>query len=154
MIGIILYLLLSFVIYGAFYITFEVFFTALSNSFNLPEKVGFHKNALWGVSSIWMSILGGLSGVILSGFLLIFPTLSMSLIFMPLFIIFGGTVITILELLSGLLLNKALKLEIWNYSMLKYNFLGQIELFHSLGWCGLSFIVFWLSNILILYFRG
>lgn len=152
MLAICLYLIVSFLIYGSFYITFEVFFTAFSNSFNLPEKVGFHKNALWGVSSVWMFVLGGTAGLILSGILLIFPNLIISIIFLPLYIIAGGIIITVLELLAGLVFNKLLKWGIWDYSTLKFNFLGQIELWHSIGWCGLSFAVFWFSNILSFYF--
>ncbi len=109
MLAICLYLIVSFLIYGSFYITFEVFFTAFSNSFNLPEKVGFHKNALWGVSSVWMFVVGGTAGLILSGILLIFPNLIISIIFLPLYIIAGGIIITVLELLAGLVFNKLLK---------------------------------------------
>lgn len=151
MLQVIFYIFLSFIIYGAFYITFEVFFTAFSNSFHLSEKIGFKKFAFWGATSIYMFLVGGFAGTILSLILLLFQSWLITIIMIIPYIIIGGFIITLIELLSGLILNKLLKLNIWDYSMFKFNFLGQIELFHSIGWVGLSLIVYILSNILKYY---
>lgn len=46
--------------------------------------------------------------------------------------------ITVLELIFGLVLNSRLGLEIWDYSDLKYNFMGQISLLYTMLWFFLS----------------
>ncbi|MGO1469937.1 MAG: putative ABC transporter permease [Tissierella sp.] len=46
--------------------------------------------------------------------------------------------ITILELIFGLILNSGLGLEVWDYSDLKYNFMGQISLLYTILWFFLS----------------
>ena len=46
--------------------------------------------------------------------------------------------ITLVELILGLLLNKVLKLDVWNYSNRPLNLFGQINLFNSLLWLLLS----------------
>lgn len=43
-------------------------------------------------------------------------------------------IITVLELIFGLILNVWLGLDIWDYSHLEYNFMGQICLKYSLKW--------------------
>lgn len=53
----------------------------------------------------------------------------------------GGFLITILEFISGYILNIKLGMNIWNYSMLEYNILGQISLEFFLIWCLLSVII-------------
>lgn len=52
--------------------------------------------------------------------------------------IVGGTVITGVELLSGLFLNLYLNLNIWDYSGLPFNVLGQICLPFWALWCLLA----------------
>ncbi len=42
--------------------------------------------------------------------------------------------ITVSELAAGLLLNKTLSLDIWDYSDIPLNFLGQISLLYSVFW--------------------
>jgi hypothetical protein len=80
-----------------------------------------------GASSIWMFFVGGLSGLGL--FLLYMAKKNKFNIF---FLSLTGTVIiTVLELLSGLLLNGWLRLYIWDYTDNFMNLLGQISLQHS-----------------------
>lgn len=50
----------------------------------------------------------------------------------------GGVVITTLELLAGYVVNIKLGWAVWDYSMLSFNFKGQICLWFSLLWCLLS----------------
>ena len=48
--------------------------------------------------------------------------------------VLGGTIITLFELLCGLILNLKLKLNIWDYSNRRLNIKGQICLLFSLLW--------------------
>lgn len=50
----------------------------------------------------------------------------------------AGFVITVVELFAGLILNIWLKLNIWDYSNIPYNFLGQICLSYFALWQFLS----------------
>lgn len=50
----------------------------------------------------------------------------------------GSAVITSMELVCGVILNIWLKLDIWDYSTMPFNFLGQICLPFSLLWVALS----------------
>lgn len=49
--------------------------------------------------------------------------------------------ITIVELIFGLLVNKVLRLNVWDYSSLPFNFMGQICLLFSVIWFLLSYAV-------------
>lgn len=51
----------------------------------------------------------------------------------------GSLIITAAELLCGILFNKLLKLNVWDYSGVPYNFMGQICPFYSFAWFVLSF---------------
>ena len=52
----------------------------------------------------------------------------------------GALFITLLEYISGLILNVSLGLEIWDYSELSLNYRGQICLSYSLKWCLITVI--------------
>ena len=52
----------------------------------------------------------------------------------------GSVVITAMELFCGVVLNLWLKLDIWDYSTMPFNFLGQICLPFSLLWVALSIL--------------
>lgn len=54
--------------------------------------------------------------------------------------ILSSGIVTLLELISGIILNVWLKLDIWDYSNLPFNFMGQICLPFSLAWVLLSLI--------------
>ena len=51
--------------------------------------------------------------------------------------ILGAAVITIVELLAGLIANR--NYRVWDYRQMPYNFLGQICLCYSLFWIPVSF---------------
>ncbi len=53
-------------------------------------------------------------------------------------IVIFTAIITAIELILGLVLNKLLKMNVWDYSNRPLNFLGQINLFNSLLWLLLS----------------
>jgi len=63
----------------------------------------------------------------------------------------GMIAITTLELAVGIIVNIVFKLNVWDYTNMPGNFLGQITLQFSACWYGLSFIVFLvLENIHVL----
>ena len=92
---------------------------------------------LWRGYTHWtMGILGGICFICLG---LINELLSWET---PLVLqmLIGSTVITILEFITGCIVNLWLDWNIWDYSDLPYNLLGQISLFSSIGWIGLSLV--------------
>lgn len=54
----------------------------------------------------------------------------------------------LIELVAGLILNVWLKMGVWDYSGLKYNFMGQICLQFSFFWFLLSYIGIFLDDFL------
>ena len=50
----------------------------------------------------------------------------------------GGVIITVLEFITGCIVNLWLGGAVWDYSELPFNLLGQISLFSSIVWVGLS----------------
>lgn len=48
--------------------------------------------------------------------------------------VLSSLIITALEFITGLIVNVWLKMDIWDYSNLPYNFMGQICLFYSFLW--------------------
>lgn len=64
----------------------------------------------------------------------------------------SGFVITFIELISGLILNVWLKLNIWDYSSFDYNFLGQICLTYFGLWQFLSIVAILLYDYLDYWF--
>lgn len=60
----------------------------------------------------------------------------------------GSAIVTGLEFIFGVILNIWLKLNIWNYSTLPLNILGQVCLPFSIIWCFLSIIAIFLDDYL------
>ena len=56
--------------------------------------------------------------------------------------------INIVELISGIIINKILLLNVWDYSQLRFNFLGQISLNSSIAWFFLSLIAIYIDDLL------
>ncbi len=52
--------------------------------------------------------------------------------------ILGAGIVTVLELVTGLIVNVALDLNVWDYSALPFNFMGQICLYFFLLWIPVS----------------
>lgn len=50
----------------------------------------------------------------------------------------GALIITVVELIIGLVVNSALKMDVWDYSSMPLNILGQICLPFTFLWLGLS----------------
>ena len=54
--------------------------------------------------------------------------------------VISSGIITILEFIFGLILNIYLKMNIWDYSNLPFNIMGQICLPFTIAWFGLSLV--------------
>lgn len=89
-----------------------------------------------GYSHWTMFLLGGICFVALGLINEVIPW-DMPLLF-QMFI--GGVIITVLELITGFVVNIWLGWNVWDYSELPFNLWGQISLFSSIGWVGLSLV--------------
>ncbi len=58
----------------------------------------------------------------------------------------GASVITGIEFLVGCIVNLAFHWNVWNYSAMHFNILGQVCLLYSVLWFLLSIPLFWLSG--------
>lgn len=107
---------------------FLILFLAGGNLYYLIEM-------LWrGYSHFSMFILGGIC-FILIGLINEYFTFKMPLWKQQLI---SAVIVTIMELLAGIILNIWLGLDIWDYSNLRCNLLGQITLQYSILWFFLS----------------
>ena len=66
----------------------------------------------------------------------------------------GGVIITILEFITGCVVNIWLGWNVWDYSELPFNLWGQISLFSSIGWIGLSLVGIVLDDFIRWRFFG
>lgn len=106
---------------------------------------------LWRGYSHWtMAVLGGLC------FLLVGAINEVLTWDTPLWrqALYGAVIITALELAAGVILNLALGLDIWDYSSMPCNFLGQICLPYFLLWIPLSILAILLDDWLRYWFFG
>ena len=95
------------------------------------------REILWRGYTHWtMGVLGGICFIRLG---LINEILSWETP-LALQMLIGSTIITILEFITGCIVNLWLGWNVWDYSELPYNLLGQISLFSSIGWIGLSLV--------------
>lgn len=104
--------------------------------FIIGANIYYSLEILWrGYSHITMFILGGLCFVLIGLINEIKTTSNLPLILQQ---FIASIIITALELVFGLIFNVWLGLEIWDYSSLRYNFMGQICLSFSILWFFLS----------------
>lgn len=68
--------------------------------------------------------------------------------------IIATIIVTVVEYVSGLILNVWLGLGIWDYSQLPFNLWGQICLYYSLAWLVLSVIAIVLDDWLRYWLFG
>ncbi len=89
---------------------------------------------LWrGYTHISMILVGGICSVIVWQISAKFKNISLfrkSLL--------CAAAITVIELLSGLIINVGMGLSVWDYSQMKYNIAGQVCLHYTLMWFVLS----------------
>ena len=60
----------------------------------------------------------------------------------------GGIIITVLELITGCVVNLWFGWNVWDYSELPFNLWGQISLFSSIVWVGLSLVGIVLDDLI------
>jgi len=96
-------------------------------------------------ASHWsMFILGGICFVIIGGLNRWFSW-NLGIVWQALI---GAAVITVLELIAGLIVNTWLGWDIWDYSDLPFNIFGQISLLYSLFWIPLAAVGVFLDDYL------
>ena len=139
--------IIHFLVFGTIYINIEVFSRAYAG-----QLIGFNGISKWslcGWTSLWMFLVGGLCGVIIG-----------SLNDMPRYynlkmwqqVLISGTIITLVELFTGIYFNLYLHLNLWDYSQHRFNLLGQICLQNCIYWYLLSVVIIWLDDALSYYF--
>ena len=89
-----------------------------------------------------MFIAGGLCFLVIGGINEVFPE-DISLLSQMVLSAIG---ITVIEFVSGVIVNLWLDLGVWDYSSLPYNFLGQICLLYSFYWFFLSLPAIFLDD--------
>ena len=97
-----------------------------------------------GYSHFSMVIVGGLCFVLI-GYINEFSNKEIPLLLQMLISVF---IVDIIELFSGIIINKILLLNVWDYSNLKFNFLGQISLRSSIAWFFLSLFAICMDDLL------
>lgn len=106
---------------------------------------------LWRGHTHWtMAVLGGLLFLLLGGLNNWLPW-DMPLLWQ---IIIGTAIVTAAEFVAGCILNLWLGLEIWDYSNLPGNILGQICPQFTLAWVGLSLIAIVLDDYIRYWLWG
>lgn len=121
--------LLIFIIFGVMYVEIELIYR--------------------GYSHYSMFILGGLCGLLIG--LINECTPKMNIILQMLL---GTMIITILEFITGCIVNLWLGLNVWDYSNLKFNILGQVSLVFSFVWFILSYFVIKLDDYIRYKLKG
>lgn len=142
--------ILIFLLFSLLYYLFESIFNRFTIGNIVESKLKKNNYCFFGFASVWSCLLGGVSATIIYLFYLIPYMNKLPIIVM---MVIGGLVITLVELGFGLLLNKKLKLNIWDYSNSKIgkipvNFLGQIDIYHSIGWIGITYLIVKIFNFL------
>ena len=96
---------------------------------------------LWrGYTSLSMIIVGGICGLIVG---LINEKFNYSVLSQ---MVIGMVIVTVIEFVSGYVLNIKLGLGIWDYSNMKYNFMGQICPQFSMVWFFLSYAIIYIDD--------
>jgi uncharacterized membrane protein len=166
------FFILIYIAFNFIYYVFESFFNWGEKSYTIIRnyfKDGGKLKYLWnyikndtdilelrGNCSFWMFLLpfGGTSSLIIN-FLYQIPAVHS---WNKLFICtIGIMVITILEFLGGLFLDKVIGKKIWCYSNSKIilfgkewklNLMGYIDVYHSLAWFFITFPICWISDFI------
>lgn len=97
-----------------------------------------------GYSHFSMVIVGGIC-FILIGSINEFTNRNIPLLLQMFISVF---IVDAVELISGIIINRILFLNVWDYSQLKFNFLGQISLRSSIAWFFLSLFAIYMDDLL------
>lgn len=110
-----------------------------------------------GIEMLWrghshpsMFILGGLCFVSIGLINELFPW-ELGIVWQALI---GGTMVTCLEFITGVIVNIWLKLGVWDYSGLPLNILGQVCLPFYFAWVGFSVVAIVFDDYLRYWFFG
>lgn len=103
-----------------------------------------------GFSHISMLIAGGICFILIGLLNDIFPY-KISIVSQ---MVLSAIIITFVEFLSGLIVNVWLDLNVWDYSALPYNFMGQICLLYTNIWFLLSLPAILMDDYLKYYLLG
>ena len=115
--------LILFMMFGSFYVAIEILFR------NKSDRS--------------MFVLGGLCGVLIG--LLNEWTTNMSIKKQCLI---SAIIVTVLEFITGYIVNIKLGLGVWDYSRMPFNLCGQICLLYSVLWYFLSLVAIWVDDYL------
>ena len=97
-----------------------------------------------GYSHFSMIILGGICFVLI-GAINEFSNKEVPLLLQ---MILAVLIVDTIELISGIIINKVLLLNVWDYSNLRFNLLGQISLRSSIAWFFLSLLAIYMDDLL------
>jgi uncharacterized membrane protein len=103
-----------------------------------------------GYSHISMLIAGGICFILIGLLNESFPT-KISLVSQ---MVISAVIITVVEFIVGMIVNVWLGLDVWDYSDLPYNFLGQICLLFSNIWFLLSLLAILMDDYLKYFLLG
>ncbi|NLL71908.1 MAG: hypothetical protein GX237_00055 [Clostridiales bacterium] len=103
-----------------------------------------------GYSHISMFIAGGICFILIG---LINTVFSWDIAFISQMVI-SSFIITAVEFICGLIVNVWLELDVWDYSTLPYNLLGQICILYSIIWFFLSPLAIIMDDYLRYYLMG
>ena len=117
----------------------QIFLYVIGGLIYLLIEVLFRGHTHW-----TMFIVGGLCFALI-GLLNEYPNFRLSLIYQG---ILGSIIITVIEFISGIIINIILKWNVWDYSNQPLNLLGQICLPFSLAWIFLAIIAVFVDDIL------
>ena len=99
---------------------------------------------LWrGYTHPSMVIVGGICGLLIG--LLNEKNKKMNLLLQ---MVEGMVIVTVLEFVSGIILNLCLGLNVWDYSNMRFNLLGQICPQFCIAWFFLSYFVIRIDDLL------
>ena len=102
-----------------------------------------------GYSHYSMIICGGLAMICCGGLNQIFP--GMSILSQ---MVLSAVIITILEFVTGYIVNIIFDIGVWSYSYLPYNFMGQVCLLYSILWCFMSLLIIFVDDGIRHYLYG
>ncbi len=103
-----------------------------------------------GYSHISMMIAGGICFILIGLINEIFPNKIGIIKQMAI----SAVIITVVEFITGLIVNVWLGLKVWDYSELKLNFMGQISILYTLIWFFLSPLAILMDDYIRYYILG
>lgn len=139
--------IIHFLVFGSIYLDIETASRAYNNS--LVGFNGISKWSLCGWTSLWMFLVGGSCGIIIGS---LNDHTKYYNLKMWQQVLIGGTLITFVELFTGIFFNIHLGLHLWDYSQDKFNFLGQICLQNCIWWYVLPIVIIGLDDALSHYY--